>query len=131
MKKIMKISTKVFLILIFFVMLFYTFNSFVYAADFTLSDFNPGEFMPKNGGSGDSKVLEIGNKIVGPVQVIGSLISVVTIIIIGIKYMLGSVEEKAQYKETLGPYFLGAILVFGITTVTGVIYGIVSSFNYK
>ena len=44
MKKIMKISTKVFLILILFVMVFYTFNnSFVYAAD---TDFNPGDWDP-------------------------------------------------------------------------------------
>ena len=55
MKKIMKISTKVFLILIFFVMLFYTFNnSFVFAADF-----NPDDWIPSDG-SGDAKLLEIG-----------------------------------------------------------------------
>ena len=126
MKKIMKISAKVFLILIFFVMIFYTFNNgFVYAAD---TDFNPDEWIPNNG-KGDYRLLAIGNEIIGPIQVIGSLVSVVTIIIIGIKYMLGSVEEKAQYKETLGPYFIGAVLVFGTTTVVSVIYNIASSFN--
>lgn len=125
MKKIMKISTKVFLILILFVMVFYTFNSFVYAA---ATDFNPDNWIP-NDGSGDAKLLSIGNKIMGPIQLIGSLVSVVTIIIIGIKYMLGSVEQKAQYKETLGPYFLGAVLVFGITTVISIIYNVASSFN--
>ena len=58
-----------------------------------------------------------------------ALISVLAIIIIGIKYMLGSVEEKAQYKETLGPYFLGAVLVFGITNILTIIYNIANSFN--
>ena len=43
--------------------------------------------------------------------------------------MLGSVEEKAQYKETLGPYFLGAVLVFGITNVLSIVYNIAISLN--
>lgn len=126
MKKIMKISVKVSLILILFVIMFYTFNnSFVYSAD---TKFNTNEWVPNNG-KGDYRLLAIGNDIIGPIQVIGSLVSVVTIIIIGIRYMLGSVEEKAQYKETLGPYFIGAVLVFGTTTVVSVIYNIASSFN--
>lgn len=90
--------------------------------------FNPDDWIP-NDGAGDAKLLEIGNRIMGPIQVIGSLASVIAIIIIGIKYMLGSVEEKAQYKETLGPYFLGAVLVFGITNVVSIIYDVASSFN--
>ena len=113
MKRVMNVSVKILLIFMVCIMLFCTFgNSFIYAVD----DFNTKE--------GDAKLLEIGNKIVGPIQVIGSLVSVIAIIIIGIKYMLGSVEEKAQYKETLGPYFLGAVLVFGITNVLSIVYNI-------
>ena len=77
--------------------------------------------------SEDVKLKDIGNKIIGPIQVIGSLVSVIAIIIIGIKYMLGSVEEKAQYKETLGPYVLGAIFVFAITNILKIIYDIATS----
>lgn len=123
MKKIMKKSMKFLLILIFFVMLFYTFNnSFVYAEDFNAANWEPNPFPTSI--KGETKLQIIGNKIVGAVQVIGSLVSVIAIIIIGIKYMLGSVEEKAQYKETLGPYFLGAVFVFGITNVVSIIYDI-------
>lgn len=126
MKKIVKISIKISIALMIFIMMFYAFNnSFVYAAD---TKFNPDDWVPDDG-TGDYRLLAIGNSIVGPIQVIGSLVSVVTIIIIGIKYMLGSVEEKAQYKETLGPYFLGAVLVFGIINVVSVIYKVASSFN--
>lgn len=88
-------------------------------------DFDANYWDPSKGTKeGDSKLLEIGNKIIGPIQVIGSLVSVIAIIIIGIKYMLGSVEEKAQYKQTLGPYFLGAVFVFGITNILSIIYNI-------
>lgn len=75
----------------------------------------------------DAKLNEIGNKIIGPIEVIGSLVSVIAIIIIGIRYMLGSVEEKAQYKETLGPYLLGAVFVFAITNILTIVYNIAIS----
>lgn len=122
MKRVMNVSIKILLIFMVCIMLFYTFgNSFIYAAN----DFDANFWDPSTGKKeGDSKLLEIGNKIIGPIQVIGSLVSVIAIIIIGIKYMLGSVEEKAQYKETLGPYFLGAVLVFGITNVLSIVYNI-------
>lgn len=82
----------------------------------------------KNGPkSEDEKLNEIGNRIIGPIQVIGSLVSVIAIIIIGIRYMLGSVEEKAQYKETLIPYLLGAVFVFSITNILAIVYNIATS----
>ena len=92
----MKKSLKILLIIIILIMVFCTFySSFVYAAD----DFNAGKYKPSSV-SGDDKLKDIGNKIIGPVSMIGSLVSVIAIIVIGMRYMLGSVEEKAQYKET-------------------------------
>ena len=127
MKRVMNVSIKILLIFVVCITLFCTFgNNFLYAAD----KFDANFWDPSTGKKeGDSKLLEIGNKIIGPIQVIGSLVSVIAIIIIGIKYMLGSVEEKAQYKETLGPYFLGAVFVFGITNVLSIVYNIAISLN--
>jgi len=58
-----------------------------------------------------SKIGELGNKIIGIVQTAGTIIAVVVIVILGIKYMMGSAEEKAEYKKTLMPYIIGAVLV--------------------
>ncbi len=127
MKNVINISIKILLMFIVCVTLFCTFgNSFIYAAnDFYANDWDPTNSVSE----GDQELLEIGNKIIEPIQVIGSLVSVIAIIIIGIKYMLGSVEEKAQYKETLGPYFLGAVFVFGIINVLSIVYNIAISLN--
>ena len=38
--------------------------------------------------------------------------------------MTGSIEEKAQYKKTLMPYFIGAMMVFGISNFLVVIYNV-------
>ena len=35
--------------------------------------------------------------------------------------MVGSAEEKAQYKKDLVPYFIGAVLLFSITTIVKIL----------
>lgn len=117
------INIKILLILILLITLFSVFtNHYTYAADDIIK---PENYKPTGASDKeDKKLTEIGNKIIGPIQVVGSLVSVIAIIIIGIKYMLGSIEEKAQYKEILGPYFLGAIMVFGITNLLSIVYNI-------
>lgn len=64
------------------------------------------------------------NVIITILKNIGMLVSVITLAIIGIKYMLGSVEEKAQYKQTLMPWIIGAILVFAITLLPTIIFNL-------
>ena len=68
------------------------------------------------------------NYIFTVLRTIGVVLSVVILIIIGIKYMLGSVEEKANYKETLLPYIIGAFLLFAGSVLPQIIYNIMQSF---
>ena len=51
--------------------------------------------------------------------------SVVALMIIGVKYMLGSVEEKAEYKKTMRPYVIGAFMLFGITNLLGILVSVI------
>lgn len=69
---------------------------------------------------------QIGNRIITTVSTIGSITSVIVLVILGIKYMLGSVEEKASYKSSLLPYVIGASLVFAASFTAGVIYTILN-----
>ena len=48
---------------------------------------------------------------------IGMVVAVLMSAFTGVKYMLGSAEEKADYKKDLIPYFVGAILLFGISAI--------------
>lgn len=63
--------------------------------------------------------------ILGAVRNISVVISVIALMIIGIKYIFGSVEEKANYKQTLIPYVVGAVLVVSGTTLVSFIYNAV------
>ena len=67
------------------------------------------------------------DKILGVISVVGVVVSVATLMLIGIKYMVGSVEQKAKYKEILVPWLLGAGLVFSASTLPNFIYNITGS----
>lgn len=75
--------------------------------------------------SAASEFQDIGNKIFGAVQVVGIICSVGVLMILGIKYMTGSVEEKAEYKKTFGKYIVGAVLVFAIPSLAKLVYDMV------
>lgn len=80
---------------------------------------NPEDYAPQSttNAKGASGLRDIGNNIVGVIQVIGTVLSVAALGIIGIKYMVASADEKAEYKKNLMPYLIGAIMVFGITNL--------------
>lgn len=75
--------------------------------------------------AGNSTIFEEkARTLIGIVQIFGSLCAIICLIILGVKYMTGSIEEKAQYKKTLMPYFIGAMMVFGISNFLVVIYNV-------
>lgn len=96
----------------------------------TIEGMEPDSWKPSSTTvtSGTNKIQEIGNSIIGPIRIIGTIVSVVTLIIIGIKYILGSVEEKAEYKKTMTPYLIGAVMVFATTNLLGILINIIGGF---
>ena len=74
-------------------------------------------------------VTTLGNDIVRVITTIGTVVSVVILVVLGIKYMMGSAEEKAEYKKTLMPYVIGAGLVFAASMIATVVYNIASGIN--
>lgn len=80
----------------------------------------------KPGEENSTKLSEIGRKILAVINIVGVVISVVALGIIGLRYMFGSIEEKAQYKETMVPYIIGLILLGGGSTIINIIYNIAS-----
>jgi trbC/VIRB2 family len=82
-----------------------------------------------NSSADTSKVVNLGATIVTIMQTVGIVVAVVVLLILGIKYMMGSAEEKAEYKKTMIPYLVGAILIFASTTIVNVVYNIANGFN--
>lgn len=71
-----------------------------------------------------NEATDIGNRLIGGIFVIGTFVSVITLMVVGIKYMMCSVEEKAEYKKTAQAYIIGAILLFASTGIVQTIYKI-------
>lgn len=86
----------------------------------TVFALEPGEIVAGDVDVGG--IQTVGGKIVGVLQAVGVVLSVVVLIVIGLKYMMGSAEEKAEYKKTLMPYFIGAALIFTASAFAQVIF---------
>lgn len=72
-------------------------------------------------------ITSIGNKVMALIQTFGIVLSVIIIAFLGVKYMVGSPEEKGEYKKSMLPYLIGAILIFSASTIANGIYKLATS----
>ncbi len=89
----------------------------------TIFALTPSQVQPTDPGTNDIQTL--GGKILGILQTVGIVLSVIILVILGIKYMMGSAEEKAEYKKTMIPYLVGAVLIFLAPTIANTVYTLI------
>ena len=77
------------------------------------------------------KVKNLGNQVLGVLQAIGIVVSVVVLIILGIKYMLGSIDQKAEYKKSMLPYVIGASGLLAASVIANIIMHLLASLIVK
>ncbi len=63
-------------------------------------------------------------KVIAYIRNAAIIIGVVIIIILGIKYMLGSVEEKAGYQKSFVPLIVGIIVVMAATSIASFLFSL-------
>lgn len=73
----------------------------------------------------DTTLKEKAGKIIGMLRNISVIIAVIILTVLGVKYMLGSVEEKAEYKKSFMPLIIGIVLVVSATAVASFIFNMV------
>lgn len=91
------------------------------------STINPDDYKPGSI-TDDADTQSIAQKagvIMNIIFIIGIVVSVISMIIIGIKYMVGSVEEKAEYKKTMIPYIVGIAFIASASAIVKIIASIV------
>jgi len=67
------------------------------------------------------------NSIIVLMQVVGTGIAIVMVTILGIKYMIVSVEEKAEIKKQAMPILIGSVLLFGAVNLVAVMWSFTQS----
>ena len=88
---------------------------------------NPDDYKPDPIDEKDAQpAVKMGNTIVNTINVLGAIASVVALILMGLKYMMGSVSEKAEYKKTMIPYLVGVLIFLAITQFLVIIFNFVN-----
>ena len=118
MKKILKLIIAI-LILLMFSLAFQTNNIYAQTPD-DMSGV-AGNFI-QDGAAADSpmdigKLRGMSDTIYNFLLIIAIIVAVIVGLIIAIKFITGSVSEKAKIKETLIPYIAGCVVIFGAFTI--------------
>ena len=122
---------KILLIFICLLLIFVLFSNFTYS--FGLSEvissgdnFIQAGLEDTNPTIEENDIQEMSNLIYNTLLIIAIIIAVIGGMVIGIRFMTGSIEEKAKIKETLIPYIAGCIVIFGAFTIWALVVNIMS-----
>ena len=92
------------------------------------TDYDPKVYTGQQGMINTAGISNMGQNIIFLIRMVGSIVAVAVLVVIGIKYMIGSAEEKAKYKEVMIPYIIGAVLIFAATWIASAIYQFAQGF---
>lgn len=105
-----------------------------YSSDTSLSDvISGGDSFIDAGKDGSAKIdkgslQNASSSIYNILLICGVIIAVLIGSIMGIKFMIGSVEEKAEIKAALVPFVIGCIVVFGAFGIWKIVVTIGNNF---
>ena len=123
MKKLLKISLILIVILSVFTQMNFcyakVFKDTIYS-DESVESADLDKYKPDDLGE-EKEVVDKAKIVVTVIRNIGVIVAVIALMVIGIKTMFGSLEEKSKYKEALPGYIIGVILVIAITTLPSII----------
>ena len=75
-----------------------------------------------NYGQDQSDLKTKAGNIMGMIRNVAAIASVIILMILGVKYMLGSVEEKAEYKKSFIPLIVGIVVVVSASAIASFIF---------
>lgn len=83
---------------------------------------NPDIYQP--GTASSTKVQGKVGPILGIIRNVGIVLSVIFLMIIGVQAMLGSAEERADYKKRLPKYLIGVVVLLAGSVIPQLIYNV-------
>ena len=75
----------------------------------------------------DGKIVDNSKTIYSILLTIGIIIAAIIILVLGIQFMTGSIEQKAKVKEMLIPFIVGCVVIFGSLTIWRLVTSILST----
>lgn len=89
-----------------------------------VTDPTQNQDMYKPGTASSTKIQGKVGPILGIIRNIGIVLSVIFLMIIGVQAMLGSAEERADYKKRLPKYLIGVIVLLAGSVIPQIIYNV-------
>ena len=71
-------------------------------------------------------LLTTATKVMGLIRTIAVIAGVVVLMVIGVKFIIGSAEEKAEYKKSMMPLIIGIIIVMAAAQIVAMILNIMA-----
>ena len=96
------------------VLLMFTVVAPVFAID-------PHEISINTSGDAADTVKDASGSIIGIVQVVGTAIAVIMLVVLGIKYVVAAPSEKADIKKSAVIYVVAAIFLFAAVNILAII----------
>lgn len=97
-----------------------TITTNVFATDINIKDLNGSSTVDFT----QSGLTAKANDVIALIRNVAIIASVIILMILGVKYMLGSVEEKADYKKSFVPLIIGIVIVVAATSIASFIFSI-------
>ena len=88
-------------------------------------------FASGDSGGAVGAIQSAGERIVSAIIWCGYAISMLMLIFIGIKYILGSADSKANMKSAVSGYLIGAAIVFSVTTIMTIVVNLIPSSSHS
>lgn len=117
MKKYIKMISIIFLIII--ILLNVNIDVFAGKLSDQLKDLNPDI---KGAQDKSKNLFDIAGKILGIMQIICAIATVVLTGIFGFNFILGSAEKKASFKESFIPLIIGIVILFSAVSIGKLVF---------
>ena len=113
MKSIMYVFLKIVIITIAIILLTSIIFNYSYATDDVIQ--GAKDFLDKGTETtlNSDNIKKASNAVYNVLLAVGTVIVVIVGAVLGIQFILGSAEEKAKIQESLIPFVIGSIIIFG------------------
>lgn len=85
---------------------------------------NPGDLKPNLTVGNNESIMGMAGRVMGLIRNASVIIGVIILMVIGVKFMLGSAEEKADYKKSLVPLVVGIVIVMAATSIMSFVFSV-------
>ena len=75
----------------------------------------------------DNKIIKTSKDIYRLLMIIAIVVAALVILVLGIQFMTGSIEQKAKVKEMLMPFGIGCVVIFGSLAIWRIVISVMSS----